>query len=368
MKRPRPPYALAVVVAGLALVACGRARVDRGDTARCGHVQTTRSVRGVSLCEDAWACERPPGGPLDRVSLTRIAPCGDLTGPLALYLPDRHHNGDVRGTDARSDLRLYLAQAGIRTWGLGYRTHARMLGGAAGAAPSDWTFDTFADDVQWAMGFIRGAEASRGIWLVAAGDGATFAYEMARRGEPLLAGIVAVDGAAVAAPAPGGGALLEPTLPGLSWERHRALVERAADAPRSASPVPGYATAGEALAAHLYAAEGSGGPAAPSAARDRSADVGAVARYLAAEDRWWPRALLRSDMPGRGKRTLPVLAFAAGRRGADWIRIVRESAERFGGERAVVRVLPQAGHLDTLVGFAAPHQVYEPLRAFITSH
>jgi hypothetical protein len=134
-------------------------------------------VRGVTLCEDAWSCERPPGGPLDRVSLTRLAPCGDLTGPLVLYLPDRHQHGDVRATSAREDLRLYLAQAGLRAWALGYRTHTRTLGSLPGAtAPAmNWDFDTFADDVEWTMRFIRGTEASRGIWVAGVGDGATFA-------------------------------------------------------------------------------------------------------------------------------------------------------------------------------------------------
>ena len=86
-----------------AIAACGRARVETGVTGRCAHVQATRQVRGVALCEDAWSCERPPGGPLDRVNLTRLAPCGDLTQALVFYLPDRFH-GDSRVTDPREFL------------------------------------------------------------------------------------------------------------------------------------------------------------------------------------------------------------------------------------------------------------------------
>lgn len=360
--------AAGLLVLCAALAACGRGRVDLGGTARCGHVQSTRSVRGVTLCEDAWSCERPPAGPLDRVNLTRVAPCGDLTIPLVLHLPDRHH-GDERATDAREDLQLYLAQAGLRTWVLGYRTHTRTLGRTAGQAPAmDWDFDTFADDVEWAMGFIRGTEASRGIWLAATGDGATFAYEMADRGVPLLAGIVAVDGASTATPAPGGGSLVEAGFPGVAWETRAALLSAVTSAPRSPSPLPGYPSAAAALADLAFRDPTYGGNGGLSAARDGTADVRAVARYLRAADRWWPRRVLRTRAPDGGGRPVPVLAFASGRRGAAWTDLVRASAETFGGAQAKVRVLPALGHVDLLVGRNAPHLVHEPARAFITTH
>jgi hypothetical protein len=302
------------------------------------------------------------------VSLTRLAPCGNLIGPLVFYLPDRHQHGDVRGMNVRADIRLYLGSSGVRTWAIGYRTHTPTLGGRGGQAPSmNWDFDTFADDVQWAMRFIRGTEASRGIWLAAAGDGATFAYEMARRGEPLVAGIAALDGAAVAGPVSGGGGLLEGGVPGLGWDASAALLSRVLTAPRSASPVSGYPTAEAALAGLLFTAPAYGGNGGLSAARDGASSSTVLARYLEGQDRWWPRAVLRTRMPAGGKRTVPVLAFAAGRRGEEWVRAVRESATRFGGEQAVVQVLAPMGHLDVLVGRAAPHQVHDPVRVFVTS-
>jgi hypothetical protein len=358
--------ALACVVA---LVACARVRVERGGSARCGHVQSIREVRGVVLCEDAWSCERPPAGPRDRVNLTRLAPCGDLTNPLVLYLPDRHH-GDGRATNAREDLQLYLAQAGLRTWVLGYRTHARVLAGAPGASPPamPWDFDTFADDVEWTMRFIRGTEASRGIWVAGMGDGATFAYEMARREDPLLAGIVALDGAATATPAPGSGALLEEGFPGITWETRAALLNVASTTPAGPSPVPGYASAGAALAELAFRDPTYGGNGGLSAARDGVSDVRSVARYLAGADRWWPRAVLRTRAPGATKRRVPVFAVAAGRRGSAWTDLVTASARDAGGAEVTVRVLPAFGHVDVLVGRAAPHQVHEPVRVFITTH
>jgi hypothetical protein len=359
----------ALILACLVAVACGRAPLDRQDTGRCGHVQSTRQVRGVLLCEDAWSCERPPAGPLDRVNLTRVAPCGDLMNPLVLYLPDRHH-GDGRAIQAREDLQLYLAQAGLRTWGLGYRASARTFGGRAGAQPPAmrWDFDTFADDVEWAVRFIRGTEASRGVWVAGMGDGATFAYELAHRDEPLLAGIVALDGAAVASPAPGGGAVLDGSFPGVAWETRTALVNLVLTAPRSPSPVPGYPSAAAALAGLAFTDPTYGGNGGFSAARDGAADVRALARYLDGASRWWPRDVLRTRAPGAGDRAVPVFAVAAGRRGQAWADLVTSSARTFGGEQATVRVLPAAGHVDVLIGRNAPHQVHEPVRAFITTH
>jgi len=359
----------ALGLACLVLVACGRVRVERDGGARCGHVQSTRQVRGVTLCEDAWSCARPPAGPLDRVNLTRLAPCGDLTNPLILYLPDRRH-GEGRATDAREDLQLYLAQAGLRTWVLGYRAHTRALGAGRGAHPPamPWDFDTFADDVEWAMRFIRGTEASRGIWVAGMGDGATFAYELAHRDDPLLAGIVALDGAAIATSAPGSGALVEEGFPGITWETRAALLDLVLTAPRGPSPVPGYASAGEALAELTFRDATYGGNGGLSGARDGGADVRSVARYLASASRWWPRAVLRTRAPGATRRSVPVLAFAAGRRGTAWTDLVAASARTAGGEQATVRVLPAFGHVDLLVGRTAPHHVHEPVRVFITTH
>jgi hypothetical protein len=96
--------------------------------------------------------------------------------------------------------------------------------------------------------------------------------------------------------------------------------------------------------------------------------VRSVARYLAGADRWWPRAVLRTRAPGAAKRSVPVFAVAAGRRGSAWTDLVTASARDAGGAEATVRVLPAFGHVDVLVGRAAPHQVHEPVRVFITTH
>src|SRR6185369_1397180 len=105
-------------------------------------------------------CARPPCGRFDRVGLHRLAPCDAASGPVVLYLPGMHMNGELPIADPRYDLRIYLAAAGVRTWGLDYRTHSVP----ADAAPGDldvvgrWTADVFAGDAAWAMGFVRGID------------------------------------------------------------------------------------------------------------------------------------------------------------------------------------------------------------------
>ena len=96
---------------------CGGARthVLKGEEASpsgCVRLQGEREVRGQTLCEDVFSCFRPPGGVVDRIGLRRLAPCGGATGPVVLYLPGMHMNGEISSTSANQDLRLYLAQAG----------------------------------------------------------------------------------------------------------------------------------------------------------------------------------------------------------------------------------------------------------------
>jgi len=87
-------------------------------------LQGERQVRGETLCEDVFSCFRQPGSVYNRIGLRRIAPCEDPIGPVVLFFPGVFMNGEIAGNDAKYDLRLYLAQAGLRVWSLDYRTHA----------------------------------------------------------------------------------------------------------------------------------------------------------------------------------------------------------------------------------------------------
>ena len=111
-------------------------------------LQGERQVRGETLCEDVFSCFREPGSIYDRIGLRRIAPCEDPIGPVVLFFPGVFMNGEIAGNDAKYDLRLYLAQAGLRVWSLDYRTHAVP----STASPKDlevfddWTREVFLED------------------------------------------------------------------------------------------------------------------------------------------------------------------------------------------------------------------------------
>ncbi|HYR96295.1 MAG TPA: hypothetical protein VEM57_06125 [Candidatus Binatus sp.] len=349
-----------------AAVACRGLHPDR-PAGSCTHVQAERELRGTAMCEDVWTCARPPGGPFDRVGLHRLAPCAGASGPVVLYLPGMHMNGELPIADPLHDVRVYLAAAGVRTWGLDYRTHAVP----ADASAEDlerlrrWTSDVFANDAAWAASFVRGTDFGP-LYLAGFSRGAALAYQLASRRGQELAGLVILDGAAGGARTAGGGATAIDVggsrLP--FAERERLLSAVIAD-PRAPSPVPGFATAGTALAELLHSAPSFGGNGGLANGRGHVSDVQVIATLLKSYDRWWPRAALDGPEPDRPDRRLPVLAFASTNMGPAWIEHVRTSATSYGGDSATVHELPGYGHLDVLVARRAAQDVFEPIRAWL---
>lgn len=336
-------------------------------TGSCTHVQAVREVYGAPLCEDAWSCTRPPGGPFDRVGLHRLAPCGETAGPVLLYLPGMHMNGELPIADPRHDLRVYLAAAGVRTWGFDYRTHAVPPSATAADLEtlSKWTSDVFLDDAAWAAGFVRGTDFGP-FYLAGFSHGAALAYRLAARAKQGIAGLLILDGALGAGDRQhGGGPAIDVGGSRLPFEeRQRLLAEVIAD-PSRPSPVPGFPTAGGALADLLYSAPSFGGQGGLANARDGVSDVQTLALLLRSYDRWWPRVALDAPSPPAPARTLPVLAFASTNLGPSWVERVRASARTFGGPEAAVHELPGYGHLDVLVGRLAPRAVFEPALAWL---
>src|SRR5207249_11842998 len=239
-------------LAVLAAVACRGPHPGR-PAGSCTHVQAMREVRGTALCEDVWTCGRPPGRRFDRVGLHRLAPCTPAGGPIApivLYLPGMHMNGELTIATPRQDFRLYLAAAGVRTWGLDYRTHAVPADASAADLEtlSRWTADLFADDVAWAAGFVRGQEPAP-LHVAGFSQGAALAYHLASREGQALAGLLILDGAAGGGRAPaGGGPAIDVGGSRLPFaERKQPLADVIADPHRPAS-VPGDTDAGPAPA------------------------------------------------------------------------------------------------------------------------
>src|SRR6185295_6960417 len=286
----RRPAALLLIAA---LAAACRAPRPAAQSASCTHVQSTRQVRGAAVCEDVWTCTRPPEGAWDRIGLHRVAPCEGAAGPVVLYLPGMHMNARLPVTDPRYDLRLYLADAGFRTWGLDYRSHAVP----ADASQSDlrqlgrWTADVFADDAAWAAGFVRGVDAAP-LYVAGFSYGAGLAYRLAARATAGVAGLVILDGAAGGRSPESGGPAIDVGGSRLPWPDRQRLLATVIENPAAPSPLPGYPAAGAALADVLYTAPSFGGRGGLTAARDGISDVQVVARTLAAYDRWWPRAAL----------------------------------------------------------------------------
>jgi len=370
MSARRHAACLLVVVAA---VGCGggRARVSGGQPATpaaCMRLQSERQVRGERLCEDVFTCFRPPGGVVDRIGLRRLAPCGGASGPVVLYLPGMHMNGEIPGTNASYDLRLYLAQAGIRVWSLDYRTHAVK----PEATPEElqtlagWTRDTLLDDAEWAATFVRSSDPGP-LYLAGFSYGASIAYGIASRGDQPLYGLVILDGVpgSSGSAAEGGGSAIDVAGSRLSYADRERLLRAVIQNPNGPSPVGG-GMAGTSLAEILYTSPVFGGQGGLSAARDGVSDVRVVAVLLESEDRWWPRAALSGSEP-KAHRKIPVLAFASENMGPKWVERVKDGAEDFGGNRTTFRSLPLHGHLDLLVGRLAAAEVYEPTRRWLLS-
>ncbi len=348
-------------------VACGGPRAGRGGGGACMRLESERVVRGETLCEDVWTCFRPPNGILDRVGLRRLAPCNDATGPIVLYLPGMHQNAEFIGNDASHDLRLYLAQAGLRTWSLDWRTHALPADATPDqlAVASRWNAETFLDDAAWAAEFVRGAEHGP-LFVAGFSYGAGAAYGLAARGDQAISGLVIIDGApADGSTPPGDAAMIDVAGSRLPWPQREQLLRTVLASPANPSPVAGYRTAGAALGDILFTSPSFGGNGALSAARDGVSDIHDIALLLNSYDRWWPRATLGGKAPS--PRTIPVLAFAAGNMGPKWLERVRAGATAFGGDRASVKEIPLHGHIDLLVGRLSVTEVFEPIRRWVSS-
>jgi pimeloyl-ACP methyl ester carboxylesterase len=279
-----------------------------------------------------------------------------------------HMTGELPIADARHDLRLHLAGAGVRTWGLDYRSHAvppeasaRDLESLAG-----WTADLWEDDVAWAAGFVRAADPGP-IYVAGFSHGAALAYRLARRPNEPLAGLIILDGAlGTVRPGETDGPALDVAGGRLPWAERRRLLAAVRADPASPSPLAGYRTSGEALADILFTAPSFGGDGGLANTRAEISDITVLAALLASYDRWWPRSALAAEPGAPPERRLPVLAFASTRLGERWVERVRESARAYGGAEATVHELPDYGHLDVLVGRAAARDVYGPVLAWLT--
>lgn len=166
-----------------------------------------RSISGLTgLSESVWTLSRPPHEQYDTIALHRITKTGstaDAPRPVFLFFPGAHLHGEVVIGDERYDLRLYLANRGIETWTLDYRTHTlprEQIRDSRFMQP--WTTEAFIEDAAVAADFVRKTSGRQSLFVGGFGRGATFAALMSGRyGRGDIHGLILLDGYVLDPPA-----------------------------------------------------------------------------------------------------------------------------------------------------------------------
>jgi hypothetical protein len=271
-------------------------------------------------------------------------------------------NGELSHDEGATDLRRLLAARGVHVWSVDYRTHAVPPSATSDelAPLAGWTAAVFEGDVEMAGAIARHVERQP-LWVAGFSFGASLAYDLAARDYPLQ-GLVILDGAPPErrADVEAGDPAIDVGGGRLGWPDRVRLLDAVLADPASPSPLPGFTTAGDALAEIVHGARSFGGNGGLSAVKAGRTDVRALAGTLATYDRWWPRAA-SSGAAVTPPRPLPVVAFATTAMGPAWVERVRAGARAFGGDAAEVHELAGLGHLDVLIGHDVERLVVQPI-------
>lgn len=365
---------------------------------------TEHAVAGhATLRETVWTVARPPHGQYDFIALRRIAPVkgedSAAARPVFLFLPGPHLHGEIMIPDERYDLRLYLANRGIETWTLDYRTHfvprEQIYDSAFMQA---WTAEAFVEDVTAAAHLVREISGTQKIFVGGFGHGATFAaLYAARSGREDLLGLMLLDGYVLDPPdvAP----LYRERSPTPNWfaddlegrylpyKRWMKVLQDIIDDPTGPDflPVPVFDSRAEALAHFLYVNANFGGQGGLSNAKGGYADVSVLARILQHQDRYWPRVQnhggfdFQRHLAGAQfdydkaftAMNVPILAFASGnidKASIPWAERIHYTAQATATTDVQYRLLENWGHLDVLFGTAAAQEVFLPVSKWIVRH
>src|SRR4029453_4041590 len=137
------------------------------------------------LRESIWTLSRPPSGQYDTIAVRRITRAStnrEAQRPVFVFLPSAHMHGEIIIADERYDLRLYLANRGVETWTLDYRTHTVTHDDLRDSRIMEtWTVETFVEDAATAADFVRTISGQQQFFVGGFGRGATFAALMAAR-------------------------------------------------------------------------------------------------------------------------------------------------------------------------------------------
>ena len=362
-----------------------------------------RAIAGhPGLRESVWTSARSPHGQHDYIAVHRIRSVDTpsvAARSVFFFLPGTHHHGEVVVADERYDLRLYLAQRGIETWTLDYRTHfiTREQIFESGFMQG-WTAQVFIEDAAAAADFVRQTSGVQKIFVGGYSRGATFAALMAARySRQDVLGLALLDGYALEPPEARAIYRERPETP--TWfaddlERryvpyrrwikmlHDTLAEP--DGP-DFMPVHLFENRAEMLKHFLFVSPTYGQQGGLSNAKGGYADILVLARIFLHQDRYWPRvqnhggfelarhlADAQFDYAGALRAlTIPVIAFASSnmdKAGIGWAGRVEYTARATASRDVEYSLLQDWGHLDVLLGTAAAQQVFAPLADWIDRH
>lgn len=347
---------------------------------RRDQLASTRASLGNDLCVDSYGLPQPPRSRFGvRFAFSRLRrhfPCDATAEPSAvvLYLPGTHMSEYLPEDEIR-----FLVAGGVHVWSMNYRS-AYLPSDAIQqdsvwnpwptspeelAATETWTPEVFAADAARVVSLVR-VEDPGPLYVAGFSFGASLAYRLAASGIP-MDGLVILDGAPPEerAPADGVGPVIDIGSTRLPFTDRRRLLAAVMADPAGPSPVPGFATAGDALTEIVHSSRAFGGNGGLSAVKSGRADVRALASLLSTYTRWWPRAAT-ADHPITPRPVARLLAFATGNMGDAWTARVRAGARAYGGDQAEVRQLDGYGHVDVFVARDARQRVWVPIRDFLT--
>jgi len=357
---------------------------SKADFTLKGRARTFPHTPGVS--EWSYTSIRGPSA-FDRIGLHRTSKSELAEHPawVVLYLPGTNMNGEVPFDDPNHALTLYLAENGVDTWALDYRTHfvPPKTSAAALAQLKAWNNELFESDIDQAAEFILAETHRDRIFIAGFSRGASFAYLYAAAHPNRVQGLIVLDGFVLESSVP---ASLTTRAPDsnpyaddiggahLTFDKRHALLELVISDPNAPAPIPKYKTARENLEHVVYDSAAFGGKGGLANPQGGYSDAVILAKELLTYDRWWPSVQdqqhsmtpqLQQSLAHSG---IPVIAFASTNIAPQWSERVKSSTALTGNADVTMTTLPNEGHLDLLVGKHDVEDVFKPIVQWIKRH
>jgi acetyl esterase/lipase len=378
-------------------------QVTRADSPPWASTIADRAVANYpDLRESVWTLSRPPSSRYDTIAVRRIVRANitrEPHRPVFFFLPSAHMHGEVVVADERYDVRLYLANRGVETWTLDYRTHTVTNSYLRDSRfMQTWTVETFVEDAAAAADFARTTSGRQHLFVGGFGRGATFAgLTAARFGRGNVLGLALLDGYVLDPPDDDSLYRERPETPDwfaddlerryLPYARWLEQLREVIADPTGPDflPVHVFNNRTEALAHFLYVSPVFGQQGGLSNAKEGYADPLILARIFLQEDRYWPRVqnhggfdfkrhLAGAQFDYQAAFTalsMPVFARASGnidKAGIPWADRIEYTARATASQDVQFQTLENWGHLDLLFGTKSASGVFQPLLEWIRRH